>query len=418
MKKRFILFATVATLVFAMTACGTAQTSNTPTSIVEPTIEPTVEPEATSTPTLESEATSTTTPEPTATSEPTTESEATSTSTPESTPIEVHEVEDDGTLQIVVDELLVLDASERTTYLESKYGARYVVTVENNLDKLLPASLTLEQKDIANDAFLNAMDWCIYFTEEGSCGSRPTGEYYLTMLTDTVTGQETVLEFSIWLNLYEGYDFEVTNTVLKECNPQSFYEIFYYNVEECALGLDINADGVIGYNEALYELELPESTDDSNFEEIKNMVIEMMTDGNTGYSYQEFSSIIETMDESRYVVTAVKGLAPILKAELTDAERQAAVETFLSWPTFRSASVELEGKYGLYTDEIATTPTGEMYTMTITDIITGETIAWGFRVHVEADDKPGTYAVIEEGIGGFVIANMTADVADFYRFKY
>lgn len=412
MKRRIIALATVTALTLALSACGATEESNGSTPTVEQssqtvTVEPTEVPEVTPT-----EAPVEPTVVPTEAPEVTVEA----TETP-AEPTEAPKVEDDGTLWAVVEELLPLEASERTAYLESKYGTRYVITVENNLDKLLPTSLTAEQKEIAYENFLGAMDWCFCPSHMG--GARPSGEYYLTLLTDTTTGQAHALWFSICLNILECSECPVDLTsYVKECNPRDFYEIFYKHVEDYALGFDINGDGVIGYNEALYVSETEEPTDEHNFEVIKNMIVEMMTDGNASYSCQEFTSIIETMDESRYVVKAVEGLAPILKDGLSDAERQAAVEIFLSWPTFREAEVELENERGTYTDYVFTTPTGEMYTMTLTDTVTGETIAWSFRIIVEADDTPGAYGVIEETVGGFVIANMTVDVADFYSLKY
>ncbi|MBE5929328.1 MAG: hypothetical protein E7267_08235 [Lachnospiraceae bacterium] len=65
MKKKILMFATVATLSVAMTACGTVQTRNNSTSTVEPTkkVEATTAP--TVEPTTELIATSTPTPEPT-----------------------------------------------------------------------------------------------------------------------------------------------------------------------------------------------------------------------------------------------------------------------------------------------------------------------------------------------------------------
>lgn len=231
MKKRIITLVAVATLALAMTACGKAQTSNDQTS------------------------------------------------TSETTPAEAPKVEDDVTLWAVVEELLSLEASERTAYLESKYGTRYVITVENNLDKLLSASLTAEQKEIAYESFFNAMDWNMYTDYEGLTwdedfegmgawvdangkyveiadrryAAKPTGECYLTLLTDTVTGQTHALWFSIYHNLYNEWSDEVVKTALEECNPRDFYKIFYNWTElYSGLEIDINGDGVIGYNEALY----------------------------------------------------------------------------------------------------------------------------------------------------------------------
>ena len=52
MKKKILTLAAVAVFAFALTACGTPQTGNTPTSTPEPTVEAQtpVEPTATSTP--------------------------------------------------------------------------------------------------------------------------------------------------------------------------------------------------------------------------------------------------------------------------------------------------------------------------------------------------------------------------------
>lgn len=79
MRKRMMILAAVAVFAITLTACGAAQTSNTPTSTAEPTKEveattaPTIEPTATNVPepTATPEPTSTPTPEPTAAPEPT-----------------------------------------------------------------------------------------------------------------------------------------------------------------------------------------------------------------------------------------------------------------------------------------------------------------------------------------------------------
>ena len=85
MKKRIMTLAAVAFFAVALTACGAAQTSNTPA----PTVEPTKEVEATTTPTVEptkkAEVTVAPTVEPTATNEP--EPTATSTPAPTETPV-------------------------------------------------------------------------------------------------------------------------------------------------------------------------------------------------------------------------------------------------------------------------------------------------------------------------------------------
>ncbi|MBP3610274.1 MAG: hypothetical protein J6J42_08065 [Lachnospiraceae bacterium] len=87
MKKKIITLAVVAFFAVALTACGAAQTSNTPA----PTVEPTKEVEATTAPTVEptkeAEVTVAPTVEPTATNAP--EPTATSTPTPEPTAIPV-----------------------------------------------------------------------------------------------------------------------------------------------------------------------------------------------------------------------------------------------------------------------------------------------------------------------------------------
>jgi len=157
--------------------------------------------------------------------------------------------------------------------------------------------------------------------------------------------------------------------------------------------------------------------EDPNFEVIKNMVVEMMTVDYTNYKYAEFASIIETMDESRYEVTAVDSLDPILKDGLSDDEKKTAVENFLGLVEFEKHKIKVVEDGEEFNMKVGTTPTGEFYVMTLTDNVTGETIAWGLRVHLEATDNPGTYYVKEWGPEGFIQAGSVAEVpvADFYK---
>ena len=152
MKKRFILFATVATLAVVMTACGSAQTSNNPTPTVEPTkaVEATTAPadtatpmvEPTTEPTVEPTATSTPAPEPTVTpvptSTPTPEPTATSTPTPEPTatpvPTEVPKA-DTKDWKTVLRELHSLETyAEREAYVAKLDKSAYKVEKTENFD--------------------------------------------------------------------------------------------------------------------------------------------------------------------------------------------------------------------------------------------------------------------------------------------
>lgn len=164
--------------------------------------------------------------------------------------------------------------------------------------------------------------------------------------------------------------------------------------------------------------------EDPNFAMMKGWTEVTKTDYMARHTYDEYATIIETMDESRYEVTAVEGLDPVLKTDLTD--KQSVVDTFLSHVDLQCYEIQRTNKFGkVNTVSLEATPTGEMYTMTLTDNVTGETFVWGFRVHVEANDEPGTYYVHELNVSfishmqgtlgtSFVTDNFTED----YQFQY
>ena len=97
------------------------------------------------------------------------------------------------------------------------------------------------------------------------------------------------------------------------------------------------------------------------------------------------------------------------KATADLADKQSVIDTFLSYVNLQYYEIQRTNKFGqTSTILFDATPTGEMYTMTLTDTATGETIAWGFRIHVEANDEPGTYHVREESIC------LIADIACYF----
>lgn len=160
-------------------------------------------------------------------------------------------------------------------------------------------------------------------------------------------------------------------------------------------------------------IDVPE---DPNFAKIKEMTVITKEDYNSGdyynmfYQYADYLAIIETMDTTRYVVTAVDSLDPIFRTELTTAERQAATEEFFSASgMFDTYHIERTNKFGK-TNQIGllAKPTGEFYTMTLTDLVTGETVVWGIKIHMECIEEfedlgtLGAQAVDEYGIVGLL----------------
>ena len=239
MKKKILMFATVATLAVVMTACGSAQTSNNPTPTieatkaveattaptatstptVEPTTEPTVEPTATSTPTPTPEptATSTPTPEPTATSTPTPTPEPTATSTPTpeptSTPVPTEApVVEENNWETVLKELHSLETyEEREAYIETLDKSKYEVVAVDNFDLIaVPNRVEMEEflhpkYTLLDSAYEGSYIENILNYDEYICGT--VDEYYLMTITDLTTGEtdpwgirvrSTVMDMETW----------------------------------------------------------------------------------------------------------------------------------------------------------------------------------------------------------------------------
>ena len=202
MRKRMMTLVAVAVFTVALTACGAAQTSNTPT----PTVEPTKEVEATTTPTVEPTATSTpvptNTPEPTATSTP----EPTSTPTPEptSTPVPTEApVVEENNWETVLRELHSLETyEEREAYIETLDKSKYEVAAVDNFDLFNDNTDNLK---LSKYAGLHSMQGFSLksepevqaaidsITEEYAalevCLDFPTGEYCLMTITNLTTGE-------------------------------------------------------------------------------------------------------------------------------------------------------------------------------------------------------------------------------------
>ena len=145
MKKKLITLVAVCT--FALTACGTAQTSNTPTAEPTNAAEATTAPTATAVPTVEPTATSVPTEEPTST--PTLEPTATATPEPTSTPTPEPTATPTPTptpavsFETVLKELHSLETyEEREAYIENLDSSRFKVDKVDNYDLLGKANGT------------------------------------------------------------------------------------------------------------------------------------------------------------------------------------------------------------------------------------------------------------------------------------
>ena len=226
MRKRMMTLVAVAVFTVALTACGAAQTSNTPT----PTVEPTKEVETTTTPTVEPTATSTpvptNTPEPTATStpEPTATPEPTSTPTPEptSTPVPTEApVVEENNWETVLKELHNLETyEEREAYIETLDKSKYEVAAVDNFDLIaVPNRTEVVEKD-GMEEFVTTKytlldshdpDSVEYYLEnilnydEYVCGT--INEYYLMTITNIASGEadpwgirvrSTVMDMETW----------------------------------------------------------------------------------------------------------------------------------------------------------------------------------------------------------------------------
>ncbi len=141
--------------------------------------------------------------------------------------------------------------------------------------------------------------------------------------------------------------------------------------------------------------------EDPNFNLLKEMIRDqvLIFDGNR---YQDTEEIIATMNPVRYKTEAVNNLDPILKDGLTEEEKETALQEFLYdsnyfnkyWEFFYDENGVL---YEAYTHPAH--PTGEFYIMTLTDLVTDETLVWGIDVYVEADDIPELYQQWQFSIG-------------------
>ncbi len=535
MKKKILTLVAIATLALAMTACGTAQTSNNPT----PTVEPTKEVEATTAPTVEPTATSTpvptTTSEPTATNTPTPEPTATSTPTPEPTSLPYAEEKGIKIENITEFESSFLhyvvgwESEEETAFpglTTQSAGCKVVIdsvtqkaaekegyttfTVLYHLDCVVKQSVDTREGD--------SCGWIVWCTPNFTVCDYYTGFSGINNLVDGGIGTaETVLNWNgqeikitvsldekfewslgewnqesdyiysmlcparkdctVTLTVPEGYDGlmlqmgkelpdgqgkAAVEEVMKnsggtgwemfwgESKAEDFYFIRLTDIAKKITETEPSATptpeptptstpeptatpeptkapeptATPEPTEVPEEPEEPEVDDASKFVMLKGWTEATKTDYYAAHSYKEYADIIETMDSSRYVTTAVEGLDPVLKADLAD--KQSVVDTFLSEQNFQSYKIQRTNKFGqVKTVRLAATPTGEMYTMTLTDTVTGETFVWGFRVHVEANDEPGTYYVHEESVcfitdmqGTLGKSFVTDNFIEDYQFEY
>lgn len=151
--------------------------------------------------------------------------------------------------------------------------------------------------------------------------------------------------------------------------------------------------------------------EDPNFAVIKEMTENHVKDYETD-SYSELEALIETLDKSRYEVTAVDKLDLIVPEDTAEADvRRYEEELFTDNGIFDLVEITTEDGD---TDYIDVVPTGEFYVMTLTDNITGETIVWGLRVHAENIDNPDEYYVLTYSNGKFDDISYCISVRDCY----
>lgn len=396
MKRRMIALTTAIILTLALTACGETEEKSSSTPTVEQenqtvTEDATDTPEETDGPAETPEVTDEATETPEETDDDYNSSYSTDYVEPNYNPDPVVSDEDKDNSQVAFDAIVAElemrsdDFKYSKQYIETLDQSKYEVNAENNFDLLFETGRLQGEKEVILDAIFNPVNWSyveveMEYTSMGMTDTHwvgitglPTGEYYLLTRTDTSTGEVIPWGVQVYIE-----DVWAQTTYVVEDTVDMFMLKHVLDKTETPAA-DSEADPYF----ELFKRWNASSKD------------EVMPTNNT---YEGYVAAIEKMDESRYVVTAVEGLEPVLKAELTDTERQAAVDTFVS--VFDNYYVEEPDPMfgGTYMASYDATPTGEMYTMTLTDTVTGETIVWGFKVTVEALDKPGTFYVHKKSV--------------------
>lgn len=151
--------------------------------------------------------------------------------------------------------------------------------------------------------------------------------------------------------------------------------------------------------------------EDPNFAKIKEMT-ENHVEDHEEYEYDELEALIETLDKSRYKVTEVASLEPVIDVEQASYDT-AEYEKWLCEEGVFFDLAEITTEDG-DTDFVDIVPTGEFYVMTLTDTVTGETIVWGLKVHAEAIDNPGEYYVLTHSNGIFYMLSLQMPIKDEY----
>ncbi len=151
--------------------------------------------------------------------------------------------------------------------------------------------------------------------------------------------------------------------------------------------------------------------EDPTFAVIKEMTENHVKDNDWG-PYNELEALIETLDKSRYEVTAMDNIDLIVPEDTVESDRRMFEELiFTDYNLFDLAEITTEDGD---TDYVDVFPTGEFYVMTLTDTVTGETIVWGLKVHAESMDNPGEYYVLTYNNGIFNMLDNHMPVKDCY----
>ena len=151
--------------------------------------------------------------------------------------------------------------------------------------------------------------------------------------------------------------------------------------------------------------------EDPNFAVIKEMTENHVKDNDWG-PYNELEALIETLDKSRYEVTAMDNIDLIVPEDTVESDRRMFEELiFTDYNLFDLAEITTEDGDTYYVDVF---PTGKFYVMTLTDTVTGETIVWGLKVHAESMDNPGEYYVLTYNNGIFNMLDNHMPVKDCY----
>ncbi len=378
MRKRMMTLAAVAVLALTLTACGTAQTSNDPTSTPEPTkeveatttptVEPTKEAEVTTAPTVEPTATST--PVPTETPVPTATPVPTNTPTPEptETPVPTSTPTPEPTTTPVPTKAPVVDAKDWEVVLRELHSLATYKEREAYIETLDKTKYEVKEVDCSN------------VTVETDWGSTTTAgcfalieDYNTEEIEDTLDrGYNTRL---YGYRVYDNENYDVVAEYKVEELPTDFWDkygtggykvtnrenwevVAKYTKDELPADFWSNygPKKYIVYDTSEYDWKVvAEYTPDE--------LPEDFYDKYDGYYIEEHSDY-DVEEYTDYSIREIRVYT--IGTELT--------KYISHW--YRPAE-EFE-EYFEYT--------GEQYFMTITNIATGETDPWGVRIQIMLSD--------------------------------